>query len=38
MTKRGVKLRKNLEARRKHWDSLPKDVQSATTRPGSEHK
>lgn len=36
--KRSKKLRRNLEARRKQWDSFPKDVQASTTRPGSEHK
>ena len=29
---------KKLDARRKQWDSFPKDVQSSTTRPGSQHK
>lgn len=29
---------KTLETRRKQWDSFPKNVQAATTRPGSEHK
>lgn len=36
--KRGEKLRRNLTARQKQWDSFPKTVQAATTRPGSEHK
>lgn len=36
--RRGVKLKKRLETRQKQWDSFPKDVQNATTRPGSEHK
>jgi hypothetical protein len=29
---------KNLETRQKQWDSFPRDVQSATTRPGSKNK
>ena len=29
---------KNLEARRKQWESFPKDHQATTTRPGSQHK
>ena len=29
---------KKLESRKKQWDSFPKSVQEATTRPGSEHK
>ena len=36
--RRGKKLAKRLEARIKQWDSFPKNVQAATTRPGSEHK
>lgn len=27
-----------LEARQKQWDSFPKSVQTATTRPGSKNK
>lgn len=29
---------KKLESRIKQWDSFPKSVQAATTRPGSQHK
>ena len=29
---------KKLEARQKQWDSFPKNIQAATTRPGSPHK
>lgn len=29
---------KKLETRQKQWDSFPKSVQEATTRPGSEKK
>jgi len=29
---------KNLEARRRFWDSLPRNVQESTTRPGSLNK
>jgi hypothetical protein len=36
--RRGKKLSKKLETRIKQWDSFPKSVQEATTRPGSEHK
>ena len=32
------KMRLKLETRRKQWDSFPKNVQAATTRPGSQHK
>ena len=30
--------RKKLDARQKQWDSFPKNIQAATTRPGSQHK
>ena len=36
-----VKMRnklKKLEARQKQWDSFPKNVQAATTKPGSKNK
>ena len=36
--KRSKKIKLKCEARRKQWDSFPKDVQAATTRPGSEKK
>lgn len=36
--KRSKKLAKKLEVRKKQWDQFPKDVQNATTRPGSQHK
>ena len=29
---------KSLETRQKQWDSFPKNVQAATTRPGSRNK
>ena len=29
---------KTLEARRKSFDNLPKSIQEAYTRPGSQHK
>lgn len=32
------KYQKNLEARIKWWDSLPKNIQGAYCRPGSQHK
>ncbi len=38
MVRRGKKLMRKLSARQKQWDSFPRDVQLATTRPGSEHK
>ncbi len=30
--------RKKLDARQKQWDPFPKNIQAATTRPGSQHK
>lgn len=36
--KRSKKLKLKLIARQKQWDSFPKNVQEATTRPGSQHK
>lgn len=36
--KRSKKMRRNLEARQRQWDAFPKNVQAATTRPGSLKK